>query len=170
MPNLYQTSKDSKTLEIEDTARDGLPFRIVMTLRKLGVVTMLDYFLSLEEAQGIIEALRKAGGDPAREMSIEIGNLPDTLERFIDALDQAREPRGSPIYDLVTSLGAAHRCDVCDTPIIEVKGLVDILAAYYSLNPEGRRQLRDAIMRSGLEIGDNLSPNYCSYHAQITSE
>ena len=60
MPNLYQTSKESKTLEIEDTTREGLPFRLVVTLRKLGVVTMLDYFISTEEAEGIINTLSKA--------------------------------------------------------------------------------------------------------------
>ena len=59
MTTLYQTTNESKTLEIEDTTRDGLPFRLVITLRKLGVVTMLDYFISPEEAQEIARALTK---------------------------------------------------------------------------------------------------------------
>ena len=53
----YQTSRETKTLEIEDTTRDGLPIRIVITLQKLGMVTMLDYFVSPEEVSGIIKAL-----------------------------------------------------------------------------------------------------------------
>ena len=57
MPNLYRTSNETKQLEIESSARDGFLFRIVLTLRKLGMVTMLDYFLSQAEAQGMIEAL-----------------------------------------------------------------------------------------------------------------
>ena len=57
MPNLYQASRESKTLDIEDTSRDGLPFRILITLRKLGVVTALDYFVSPEEAEAIVKAL-----------------------------------------------------------------------------------------------------------------
>ena len=61
MSNLYQTSNESKSLEIEDTTRDGYPFRMVLTLRKLGMVTMLDYFLSDEEAQGIVKAISKSG-------------------------------------------------------------------------------------------------------------
>ena len=61
MANLYQTSKESKTLEIEATPRDGLPFRIVITLKKLGVITMLEYFVTPEEAEGIITALSKTG-------------------------------------------------------------------------------------------------------------
>ena len=61
MSNLYQTSRDSKTLEIEDTTREGQPFRLVVTLRKLGTITMLDYFISPEEAEGIINTLGKAG-------------------------------------------------------------------------------------------------------------
>ena len=60
MTNLYQTSKESKTLEIEDTAREGFPFRLVVTLRKLGMITMLDYFISPEEAEGIAKALSAA--------------------------------------------------------------------------------------------------------------
>ena len=59
--NLYRTSKESKTLEIEETTRDGFPFRILITLRKLGVVTALDYFVSSEEAEGISKALSKPG-------------------------------------------------------------------------------------------------------------
>ena len=59
--NLYQTSNESKTLEIEDTIREGFPFRMVITLRKLGVVTMLDYFITPEEAEGITKALSKTG-------------------------------------------------------------------------------------------------------------
>ena len=58
---LYQTSRESKILEIEDTTRDGLPFRMVLTLRKLGVVTMLDYFVSPEEAEGIMKAFSTSG-------------------------------------------------------------------------------------------------------------
>ena len=63
MSNLYRATRESKTLEIEDTPRDGLPFRLVITLSKLGVVTMLDYFVSPEEAQGIIQALGDSRGD-----------------------------------------------------------------------------------------------------------
>jgi hypothetical protein len=59
MANLYQTSSGSKSLEIEDTTREGFPFRLVITLQKLGMVTMLDYFISQEEAKGIKEALSK---------------------------------------------------------------------------------------------------------------
>ena len=58
---MYRTSRESKTLDIEDTTRDGLPFRILITLSKLGVVTALDYFVSPEEAEGIIKALGKSG-------------------------------------------------------------------------------------------------------------
>ena len=59
--NLYQTSRESKTIEIEDTTREGFPFRLVITLRKLGVVTMLDYFVSPEEAEEITKTLSKTG-------------------------------------------------------------------------------------------------------------
>jgi len=61
--NLYQTSTESKTLEIEDTTREGFPFRLVITLRKLGVLTMLDYFISPEEAVEITKVLSKTGAN-----------------------------------------------------------------------------------------------------------
>lgn len=61
MTTLYQTQHDSKTLEVEETTRPDTPFRLLITLKKLGVVTMLDYFLSPEEAQGIARAFMKSG-------------------------------------------------------------------------------------------------------------
>lgn len=57
MGNLYTTSDEAKTLEIEDTDREGHPFRMVVTLKKLNMVTMLDYFLTDEEAKGIAATL-----------------------------------------------------------------------------------------------------------------
>ena len=60
MGNLYATNSEAKTLEIEDTDREGHPFRMVVTLEKLNMVTMLDYFLNDEEAKGIAAILTKA--------------------------------------------------------------------------------------------------------------
>lgn len=57
MANLYTTSRESKTVEIEEFSREGFPFRMIITLRKLGVVTMLDYLLTPEEAEDIAKAL-----------------------------------------------------------------------------------------------------------------
>ena len=62
MSNLYRTSNEAKTLEIEDTDREGHPFRMVVTLKKLNMVTMLDYFLTNEEAQEMAATLTKAKG------------------------------------------------------------------------------------------------------------
>ena len=53
MTILHSTSRDTKTIEIEITSREDTPFRLVLTLKKLGVITMLDYFLSEEEATQI---------------------------------------------------------------------------------------------------------------------
>ena len=60
MGNLYRTSNEAKTLEIEDTDREGHPFRMVVTLKKLNMVTMLDYFLTDEEAKEIAATLSRA--------------------------------------------------------------------------------------------------------------
>ena len=56
MPMKYRTSRDTKTLEIEET-EDGR-LRLIITLRKLGVVTMLDYFMTPEEIEAITVALK----------------------------------------------------------------------------------------------------------------
>ena len=59
MTTLYQTTRESKTPDIEEAPREETPFRLVITLKKLGVVTMLDYFISPEEAQAIVKVLTK---------------------------------------------------------------------------------------------------------------
>ena len=53
MTILHSTFRDAKTVEIESTSRESTPFRLVITVKKLGVVTMLDYFLSQDEASQI---------------------------------------------------------------------------------------------------------------------
>ena len=53
MTTLHSTSRNTKTIEMESTSREDTPFRLVLTLKKLGVITMLDYFLSEEEATQI---------------------------------------------------------------------------------------------------------------------
>lgn len=62
MTNLFTTSNESKTLEIEDTDRAEHPFRLVVTLQKLGVTTKLDYFLTKEDAQAMAKTLASATG------------------------------------------------------------------------------------------------------------
>lgn len=55
METLLQTSREPKTLELEKT--DDGRFRLVITLKKLNMVTMLEYFLDQEEARLLSEAL-----------------------------------------------------------------------------------------------------------------
>ena len=61
MATLYETSRERKILTIEDTDRKETPFRLLITLKKLGAVTMLDYFLSTEESEEIKTALSRVG-------------------------------------------------------------------------------------------------------------
>ena len=58
---LYESSLESKNLQIESTDRNNYPFRLLITLQKLGVTTALDFFLSEEEATKISKILRKRG-------------------------------------------------------------------------------------------------------------
>ncbi len=62
MTNLFTTSNESKTLEIENTDRTEHPFRLVVTLQKLGVTTKLDYFLTEEDARAVAKTLASTTG------------------------------------------------------------------------------------------------------------
>ena len=57
METLFQTSREPKEVELERTDDDRL--RLVMTLKKLGVITSLEYFLDQNEAQLLSQALCK---------------------------------------------------------------------------------------------------------------
>lgn len=55
MESLLQISRDPKTLELERT--DDGRYRLVITLKKLGVVTAMEYFLNQDEAEQLSKAL-----------------------------------------------------------------------------------------------------------------
>jgi hypothetical protein len=54
---IYETSRDPKTLQLEKT-EDGR-YRLVITLKKLGALTALEYFLDPNEARQLSEGLTK---------------------------------------------------------------------------------------------------------------
>ena len=55
MQALLQMSRDPKTLELEKT--DDGRLRLVITLKKLGTVTAVEYFLDPDEAESLSKAL-----------------------------------------------------------------------------------------------------------------
>ncbi len=57
METLFRTSREPKTVELENT--DDGRLRLLITLKKLGIVTMLEYFLDETEAQQLSAALQK---------------------------------------------------------------------------------------------------------------
>ncbi len=57
METLFRTTREPKELELEITGDGRL--RLLITLKKLGMVTMLEYFLDEEEAQLLGAALQK---------------------------------------------------------------------------------------------------------------
>ena len=57
METLFHTSQEPKVLELEKT--DDGRLRLVITLKKLGAVTALEYFLDQNEAQSLSQALNK---------------------------------------------------------------------------------------------------------------
>ena len=57
METLLQISREPKTLDLERT--DDGRLRLVITIRKLGAVTALEYFLDGDEAQLLSQALNK---------------------------------------------------------------------------------------------------------------
>ena len=54
---LFQASREPKTLELEVT--DDGRLRLILTLKKLGFETKLEYFLDQEEAKQLSEALKR---------------------------------------------------------------------------------------------------------------
>ena len=60
METLFRTSREPKTVELENT--DDGRLRLLITLKKLGTVTMLEYFLDEKEAQQLSAALQKKHG------------------------------------------------------------------------------------------------------------
>ena len=57
METLFRTSQEPKTLELENT--DDGRLRLVITLKKLGVVSGMEYFLDESEARQLSQALSK---------------------------------------------------------------------------------------------------------------
>lgn len=57
MEILFQTVREPKTLQLERT--DDGRYRLLITLKKLGAITALEYFLDPNEAQLLKEALAK---------------------------------------------------------------------------------------------------------------
>ena len=54
---IYKTSRDPKTLELEKTEDNR--YRIVITVKKLGALTAVEYFLDQNEAKQLSDALTK---------------------------------------------------------------------------------------------------------------
>ncbi len=103
-------------------------------------------------------------------MGTEQLGLPSSAQGLLDGLRSASAPGGPLTYEVIERLGAMRGCDCCGAPIVLLDGLIEALVEHYSLQGDERQGLERAVTASGLEFGDNLSPNYCSYHAQITSE
>ena len=57
MEQLFRTSHEPKTLELERT--DDGRLRLLLTLKKLGYETKLEYFLDEEEAKQLSAALKR---------------------------------------------------------------------------------------------------------------
>lgn len=57
MNTLYQTAREPKILELQRT--DEERYRLVITLKKLGAVSALEYFLDEKEAEELGQALLK---------------------------------------------------------------------------------------------------------------
>lgn len=103
--------------------------------------------------------------------SDQAANLPDTLDELLQALESghATDEGLRPLsYHFAASLDSVRECDVCHRPIVDAEVLATTLAEHYG--DDDRQRIEDALRSSELETGDTLSPNYCSFHGQITSE
>lgn len=96
--------------------------------------------------------------------------LPGTPDELLEGLTRSVEAGGLLSYPLAEQFGALGHCDRCGRPMIQAPALAVALSHEYHLGEEESAAFEDAIRRSSLELGDEFSPNYCSYHGQITSE
>ncbi len=98
--------------------------------------------------------------------------LPDTLDELLGALETGRATDEGLVplsYAFADALESLRRCDVCQRPIVDAEVMATTLAEHYGADDD-RQRIEDALRSSELETGDTLSPNYCSFHGQITSE
>lgn len=96
--------------------------------------------------------------------------LPEEPSVAMRGLSSSVEEGGLLSYALAERFGALGHCDRCGRPMLEVPTLAAALVEEYGTGDEDRLAFEDAIRRSTLEQADESSPNFCSYHAQITSE
>jgi hypothetical protein len=96
--------------------------------------------------------------------------LPDSVPKLLEGLSHSVEEGGLLSYPLAGKFGALEHCDLCGRPMIEPPALSTALMERYRTGEENRAAFEDAIRRSGMELADDYTPNFCSYHAQVTSE
>lgn len=97
-------------------------------------------------------------------------DLPLALTGLGDRLSRSVEDGGLLSYALADQFGALGHCDLCGRPILQVPAFAAALASHYEAPEETRLAFEDAIRRSTLEQANESTPNFCSYHGQITSE
>lgn len=97
-------------------------------------------------------------------------DLPESPDDALAGLASSVEDGGLASYALAAAYEAVYHCDRCGRPIIEVAALAEGLAQHWGLDEVGRMSFEDALRRTGLELGNDFAPNFCSYHGQITSE
>lgn len=115
---------------------------------------------------------RQADEDrPETEAELSVApELPPSPRHLTDGLARSVEDGGLLSYALAERFGALGHCDLCGRPILEVPALAGALATEYGVGDEERLAFEDAIRRSPLEQANESTPNFCSYHGQITSE
>ena len=96
--------------------------------------------------------------------------LPETPQALLEGLSRSVEAGGLLSYPLAEQFGALEHCDRCGRPMVQAPTLANALAHEYHVGEEECAAFENAIRRSSLELGDEYSPNFCSYHGQITSE
>lgn len=99
-----------------------------------------------------------------------MANGPSLAER-LERLTAGDEEEQRSLLQHAETLGAVHRCDRCGKMIVEPEATAEAAAEQCDgVDADDQPAIVEAIRASGVEVGDPLSPNFCSYHAQVTSE
>ncbi len=135
-------------------------------------------YFAVRDEQSAIAAVRKIAQDELDDVehfgrAESLADLPNTIDEFISELTPAsHDEDGIVSYDLAQTLNALSECSSCAAPIIDVDELISAILDHYDEDdPTGSYadDIRDTVMNSGLEVGDDGNADICSYHGYVLS-
>jgi ppGpp synthetase/RelA/SpoT-type nucleotidyltranferase len=101
-----------------------------------------------------------------------LSDLPDTMEELLTSIEH---PSSEPnIEGWADAMGAAKKCAICGTTIVDPESLAMALIDHYDLTDpdatDAQERIESAIRNSGVEVGDWDHSDLCAYHGNQLSK